>query len=193
MQIETKFNVGDTVYCVRNERTVIKKPCNICHGKGWIILKGNKYKCPECSGNGYGTYRDIDVVHKAAINRIKMSAAPNGYIHIAYKCILERDVDLPMKEKNKEITIAEYENRMFTTKEEAEYRCKEFNGEIIRIPNAMIINEFADKIKVRPAEIIQWLFLHGRIAKNYYSEIWFEDMKEFADEHGFICETETEE
>lgn len=82
-------------------------------------------------------------------------------------------------------SIAEYKNIIFATKEEAEYRCKELNGEIIKIPNAMIIKDFADKVKVSPAEIIKWLFLRGKIVSNH-SEILFEDMKEFAD--GFICE-----
>ena len=59
----------------------------------------------------------------------------------------------------------------------------------ISIPNSMIVKEFADKISVRPAEIVKWLFLHGKIVTNN-SEIWFEDMKEFADQYGFICERE---
>lgn len=59
----------------------------------------------------------------------------------------------------------------------------------ISLPDSMAIKEFADKILVRQAEIIKWLFLHGKIA-NFKSAICFEDMKEFADEHGFICEKE---
>lgn len=62
----------------------------------------------------------------------------------------------------------------------------------ISVPDSMIIKEFADKIEVRPAEIIRWLFLRGNIA-NFKSEISFEDMREFADQYGFICERETEE
>jgi len=53
----------------------------------------------------------------------------------------------------------------------------------------MVIREFADKIGVRPAEIIKWLFLRGKIA-NVKSVIGFDDMKEFADKYGFICEKE---
>lgn len=57
----------------------------------------------------------------------------------------------------------------------------------ISIPEFMTIREFADRILVRPAEIIKWLFMCGKV-KNLDSEIGFEDMREFADEHGFICE-----
>lgn len=59
----------------------------------------------------------------------------------------------------------------------------------ISIPDSMAIREFAGRIGVRQAEIIKWLFLRGKIA-NYKSVIGFDDMKEFADQYGFICEKE---
>lgn len=59
----------------------------------------------------------------------------------------------------------------------------------ISIPESMAIREFAGRIGVRQAEIIKWLFLHGKVA-NYKSVIGFDDMKEFADQYGFICERE---
>lgn len=62
----------------------------------------------------------------------------------------------------------------------------------ISIPEFMTIEEFADRILVHPADIIKWLFLRGKI-KNFDSEISFDDMKEFADGYGFICEKEAEE
>ena len=61
----------------------------------------------------------------------------------------------------------------------------------ISIPEYMTIREFADRILVCPAEIIKWLFLRGKI-KDFDSEISFDDMKEFADGYGFICEKEEE-
>ena len=57
----------------------------------------------------------------------------------------------------------------------------------ISIPDAMTVREFADRILVRPAEIIKWLFFRGKV-KQLDSEIGFEDMKEFADGYGFICQ-----
>ncbi|RKI36019.1 hypothetical protein D7V86_25760 [bacterium D16-51] len=57
----------------------------------------------------------------------------------------------------------------------------------ISIPDAMAVREFAEKIEVRPAEIIKWLFLCGKTVSNN-SSIRFADMKEFADVYGFICE-----
>lgn len=62
----------------------------------------------------------------------------------------------------------------------------------ITIPDFMVIKDFAEKIEVRPAEIIKWLFFRGKI-KQLDSEISFEDMEEFADGYGFICGRETGE
>ena len=60
----------------------------------------------------------------------------------------------------------------------------------ISVPDSMVIREFAEKIEVRPAEIIKWLFMRGKV-ESLRSEISFDDMKEFADKYGFICEKET--
>ena len=57
----------------------------------------------------------------------------------------------------------------------------------IIIPDSMTIREFAEKIGVRPAEIIRWLFMRGKV-ENFDSEINFDDMREFADQYGFVCE-----
>ena len=109
MQITTKFNVNQRVFCVDKERRIIKKPCNICNGKGTVTLKDKEYKCPECHGNGYGEYRNVYVVHEAVINRIRIGIKEN--VTISYRCIYDRDKDLPIKDKNKETSIAEFEDR----------------------------------------------------------------------------------
>lgn len=57
----------------------------------------------------------------------------------------------------------------------------------IYVPNYMTIRKFAEKIEIRPAEIIKWLFLRGRIA-NYDTGIYFEEMRDFAEQYGFVCE-----
>lgn len=183
MKIETKFNVGDVVYVCKNNSTYEKEPCKICEGTGNITLKGKSFCCPECKGNKFTHTKKITrfIPKMRAIEKVVVSISnSNGNIQ-AYTRYETKS--------NRHESIAEYRNIMFATKEEAEYRCKELNGEIIRIPNAMIIRDFADKIKVNPAKIIKWLFLHGKTVSNN-SEISFDDMKEFADGYGFICEME---
>lgn len=130
MVINTKFDINTKVFCIDEERRAIKKSCKLCNGSGTVTLKGKKYKCPECSGNGCGEYENVNVIREATINKIKISVCPtNDNPHITYKCIYDIYSDLPMKEKHKETTIAEYEDRIFATKEEAEARCKELSEE----------------------------------------------------------------
>ena len=48
----------------------------------------------------------------------------------------------------------------------------------ISIPDAMTVREFSDRILVRPAEIIKWLFFRGKV-KQMDSEIGFDDITIF--------------
>jgi len=185
MKIETKFNVGDVAYVCKNNSTYEEEQCKICEGTGLITLKGKSFCCPECHGNKFTCTKMVNrfVLEKRTIRKVIVSVSENNgtmQIYTRYET---------KTHGNRDKSVADYKNIMFATKEEAEYRCKELNGEIIRIPNAMIIRDFADKIKVNPAEIIKWLFLRGKIA-NVKSVIGFDDMKEFADKYGFICEKE---
>lgn len=186
MKIETKFNVGDVVYVCKNNSTYEEEQCKICEGTGNVTLKGKSFCCPECKGNKFTYTKRVTrfIPEKRTIRKVIVSVSNNnGNIQIQTRYETK---------SNRHGSIAEYRNIMFATKEEAEYRCKELNGEVIRIPIAMIIKEFADKIKVNPAEIIKWLFLRGKVA-DFKSEISFDDMKEFADQYGFICEKEGNE
>lgn len=183
MKIETKFNIGDVVYVCKNNSTYEKEQCKICDGVGVVTLKDKSFCCPECTGNKFTHTKRVErfIPEKRVIRKIVVSVSENNgntQTHTKYET---------KTHGNRDRSVAEYRNIMFATKEQAEYRCKELNGEIIRIPNAMIIKEFADKVKVNPTEIIKWLFLRGKIGSNN-SEIWFEDMKEFANGYGFICE-----
>ena len=181
MKIETKFNVGDVVYVCKNNSTYEEEQCKICEGTGNVTLKGKSFCCPECKGNKFTHTKRVKrfIPEIRTIRKVIVSVSNNNgniQTHTRYET-----------KSNRHGSIAEYRNIMFATKEEAEYRCKELNGEILRVPNAMIIKEFADKIGVSPAEIIKWLFLKGIIVSNI-SEIRFEDMKEFVEQYGFICE-----
>lgn len=58
----------------------------------------------------------------------------------------------------------------------------------IYVPNYMIIRKYAEKIEICPVEIIKWLFLRGKIAKNYDTDIYFEEIRDFEEQYGFVCE-----
>ncbi len=188
MKIETKFNVGDDVYVCKNNGTHGKEPCKICEGTGVISIKDETFCCPKCHGNKFTNTKRINrfIPEKRTIRKVIVSVSENNgnmQMYTRYET---------KTHGNRDRSVADYRNIMFTTKEEAVYRCKELNGEIVKLPNAMIVKDFAEKIELKPAEIIKWLFLRGKV-KQLDSEIGFDDMKEFADGYGFICEKETEE
>lgn len=183
MKIETKFNVGDIVYVCKNNGTYEKEPCKICEGTGNVTLKSKPFCCPECHGKKFTYTKKANkfIPEKRTIRKVILSVSENNGTMQIYTRYGTKT------HGNRDRSVEDYKNIMFATKEDAEYRCKELNGEIIKIPNAMIIKDFTEKIGVKPAEIIKWLFLRGKIA-NFNSEIGFDDMKEFADGYGFICE-----
>lgn len=132
MKIETKFNVGDVVHVCKNNSTYEEEQCKICEGTGIIILKGKAFCCPECHGNKFTRTKKITryIPEHRMIRKIVTSVSENnGNIQI-YTRYETKTHD------NRDKSVVEYKNIMFATKEEAEYRCKELNGEIIKIPNA---------------------------------------------------------
>lgn len=177
MQIETKFNVNQKVFCVDKERRLIKKPCNICNSKRTVTLKGKEYKCPECSGKGYGEYKSVYVINEAVVNRINIAIKEK--VNITYRCIYDRDKDLNIKEKSKETAISDYENRVFDSYKEADTYCKQMNNGVeyfnnlsnerktkeICISSHLTIKELAEKIGIKPAQIVKELFLKGEVAQ----------------------------
>lgn len=52
IQIENKFEVGQEVYLIteQKERIENKCTCDLCAGLGEIVYKGYKIKCPKCAG-----------------------------------------------------------------------------------------------------------------------------------------------
>lgn len=183
MKIETKFNVSDVVYVCKNNSTYEKEQCKICDGTGFISIRSETFCCPKCHGNKFTCTKRVNkfIPEKRTIKKVIVSVSENNgtmQIYTRYET---------KTHGNRDRSVADYKNIMFATKEEAEYRCRELNGEIIKMPNAMIIKDFADKIKISPAVIIKWLFLRGKV-ESLRTEISFEDMKEFADGYGFICE-----
>lgn len=52
MKLETKFDLGDTVYAVWKTREKLHMPCSACDGTGSINLKDEIYRCPKCYGSG---------------------------------------------------------------------------------------------------------------------------------------------
>ena len=51
MKIETKYNIGQTVYWIISSREKLPAVCDFCNGTGQITGHNNKTRhCPECRG-----------------------------------------------------------------------------------------------------------------------------------------------
>jgi len=53
MDFHSKFSIGDKVFPVMASFKEIKIPCDLCEGKGKLILKEKEYFCPKCYGKKY--------------------------------------------------------------------------------------------------------------------------------------------
>ena len=50
MKFDTRYNTGDKVWIVINERKQETIPCDLCDGKGAVTIKGRDITCPDCRG-----------------------------------------------------------------------------------------------------------------------------------------------
>jgi len=58
MNIKTKFDLGDTLYCITTKREEYYEDCPFCGGTGKIVGKdGAKRYCPECYNRHSGKIR----------------------------------------------------------------------------------------------------------------------------------------
>lgn len=52
LHIKTKYDIGQDVCLVYRNKQEVNDiiPCTFCDGNGFFIYKGEKCKCPKCSG-----------------------------------------------------------------------------------------------------------------------------------------------
>jgi len=53
MSIDTKFNLGDKVWYIIDQRIDTKVDCEICNNTGLVYIKDEEFNCPKCHGKGY--------------------------------------------------------------------------------------------------------------------------------------------
>lgn len=124
MVIDNKFNIGDEVYVI--QKVKIKNPCFACNGAGHKIIDGNKFYCSKCNGEGYFRYetkKEYQVIGLKTVTLVKSITQLQGK-ELVPKTVVTYNVG------NECMTLKEVpEHHLFTTKEEAEARCKELNEE----------------------------------------------------------------
>ena len=120
MVIENKFNIGDEVYVI--QKVKIKNSCSACNGAGHKIIDGNKFYCSKCNGEGYlkcETKKEYQVIGLKTVRLVKSITQLQGK-ELVPKTVITYNVG------NECMTLKEVpEHHLFTTKEEAEARCKE--------------------------------------------------------------------
>jgi len=181
--VDNKFELNQQVFVIRKEHRMIEKKetCDICLGNGRITYKGYTLSCPKCHGK-----KEI-VLESNRADVFSVDSNPHTITSFRYSVTRQGNILKYRIDGNTFDGKNIPEDMLCETYEEAENMCRELNKKKICVPDSMVIKEFADKILVRPAEIIRWLFLRGETA-NFNSEIYFEEMKEFADQYGYICE-----
>lgn len=125
MVIESKFNVGDTVYVCKNNSTKDLETCKICDGKGEITIKNESFCCPKCHGGKFTYSKKVKkfTPEKMIIKKVIVSVTEN---HGNTQIYEKYDCETP---SGKNRSVALYRNIMFASIEEAEARCKELNEE----------------------------------------------------------------
>lgn len=89
MKIETKFDVGQTVWQVYHEHNTV--PCNICDGTGWVEIKGTSWLCPSCRGGKKMIAPDCYETHKEMIEQIRVGPSGVSYM-VGLGTMIEADV-----------------------------------------------------------------------------------------------------
>ena len=128
LNIDNKFEVGQEVYVIQKVRT--KTPCSACNGEGHKIIDGNKFYCSKCNGEGYLRYetkKEYQVIGLKTVTLVKSITQLQGK-ELVPKTVITYNVG------NECMTLKEVpEHYLFTTKEEAEARCKEQKyGEMLK-------------------------------------------------------------
>lgn len=115
MEIQTKFDIGNTVYYL--ERKNVSKQCPTCKGVGRIdVTKGSlswNIKCPDCNGKR----KTYDVLRYVVASEIIKGVVAKRGNQTATKYVLNNDM-----RKN--------EAALFSTLEEAKQRRDELNEEL---------------------------------------------------------------
>lgn len=95
MKIETKYDVGQTVWQVYPKH--VTAPCNVCDGTGWVELKGNSWLCPSCRGGKTMLVPGCHEPHKDKIEDIRVSSG--GVSYTVGFGIMPEDELFPIKEE----------------------------------------------------------------------------------------------
>lgn len=82
MKIETKFDIGQTVYFIEEKTalTPTSEPCDVCNETGRVTIKNMEYMCPKCGGR-LMTFEELKVQCVASDIIENITIAAFGYFY----------------------------------------------------------------------------------------------------------------
>lgn len=161
LAINTKYDIGDTVYIIKREKISIV--CPICDGKKKIEYKEKLMTCPECHGAGcQQSQKEISVVKDESykVNSIKISISnKNGDYTTRYKVYSMTE------------SCSRAEENLYCSKEEAQLVCDNLNKErkYINLNDIIISDSFSKTVPA--AEKLSTLIDEYKINKTISKEI----------------------
>ena len=137
MKIETKFDFGDRVYCIKQDHEQVLEKCSFCAGIGSINgADGTRKLCPECYG------RKGKIVYKRKKWLIR-NVLTIGQIKAEIQCAHDGEVSIfdnyGSQEEKRKIKYMAYETGigsgsvydeelLFATREQAQAECDKRNS-----------------------------------------------------------------
>lgn len=129
LHIKTKFDIGQDVCLVYRNKQQIDNfiPCTFCDGNGFFIYKGEKCKCPKCSGRRIRTKKRMVIKYNVhyiewKVSTIRIAINENNDPIITYK-LIGRDYY-----NERIIKETADEKHLFATYEDAKKYCDEKNN-----------------------------------------------------------------
>ena len=133
MILATKFDIGQTVWLIRQETTPVTRPCAVCDGRGYLdLVKGGNVRCTnqwvstERCNDGLVTLRITQpwtVIRQLTVGQVEVRSPQHFYDgrdeSVRYMC----------EETGVGSGSVYYEPNLFASQEEAQAECDERNAE----------------------------------------------------------------
>ena len=135
MKIETKFNIGDSVWGVDSDtfRRIVK--CKPCSNTGKISIGGEELLCPKC--NGVSTHAQVAgqkfyvSTFSAQVGQVRTEFTSSDFQNYSSANTDRLIIQYMLTETGVGSGRIWDEDRLFASKEEAQRFCEDKNGSLL--------------------------------------------------------------
>ena len=117
------INVPDGAYVLVRDVKVRHDICDVCQGKGEVILRNKKFLCPQCEGSGS---QNVTVTYwgvRGPAEFVRASIDADGEVVCQYKLS-----SMTVYNKNSSYELAVSAGNLFSTREKAEAEAEKRNN-----------------------------------------------------------------